>query len=107
MRDAAGAPGRQQAVVDSADARRDVLPAVISSEFDAPSRVALYLFEEHVVVIENFNDEPIDATLTMQTSVRPKVALTIPAGNVALSAGPGSAKIKLPPRSLVALRFGR
>lgn len=76
-------------------------------EFDAPTRVALYLFGDDLVVIENFNDTEIETVLTIESRAKPTVALTIPAKTVSISAEPGSAKVQLPGRSLVALRFAR
>jgi len=74
-------------------------------QFDAPTRVALYLFGDDMAIIENFNDREIEAVLKMESRAQPSVVLTIPAGEVSLSAEPGSAKLRIPPRSLVSLRF--
>ena len=39
---------------------RKLLLTPLGVEFDAPSRVALYLFGDQTVVIENFNDKPVE-----------------------------------------------
>ncbi|UCD28420.1 MAG: hypothetical protein JSV03_15265 [Planctomycetota bacterium] len=57
--------------------------------------------------IENFNNLSIHAKLVTKILARPKVALTIPTGEVTISAKLGSAIVKPPPRSLVVLRFDR
>jgi hypothetical protein len=31
--------------------------------FDAPAKVGLYLMGDDIMVIENFNDEPVDVTI--------------------------------------------
>ncbi len=45
------------------DAIRQLLLRPFSRRFEAPNRVALYLFEDGNYVIENFNDEPVTVKL--------------------------------------------
>lgn len=75
--------------------------------FDAPTRVALYLFDENLFVVENFNDAAADVTLKLKTEKRLSVALTIPAHSLELTGGTGTAEMRIPARSLVVLRCAR
>ena len=76
-------------------------------EFEAPSRVSLYLFGEDLVAIENFNDDSVTATLKTNNSLQPNMALVIPQGDVPFTATPGAAKVEIPPRSLTVFEFVR
>ena len=77
-------------------------------EFEAPTRVSLYLYGEGTAVVENFNDQPVDARLAVRPAAAPpQSVLAIPAGPAARPAGPGAVYLQLPPRSLVVVRFGR
>jgi hypothetical protein len=49
------------------NALRAPLLAPFSRRFEAPNRVALYLFEDGSWVVENFNDEPVTVTLDGQS----------------------------------------
>jgi hypothetical protein len=57
---------------------RDKLLAPFGLRFDAPNKVALYLIDDHGVVIENFNDDPVTASLTFPGTVALKTALVLP-----------------------------
>jgi hypothetical protein len=92
---------------DRLRAIRERMLKPLGVQFDAPTRVALYLFGDDVVVIENFNDREIEAAVNMKSQARPSVALSIPTSDVSLSAELGSAGVRLPARSLVAIRFDR
>jgi hypothetical protein len=48
------------------DALRAPLLDPLSRRFEAPNRVALYLFSDRSWVVENFNDEPVTITLDGQ-----------------------------------------
>lgn len=76
----------------------------IGVEFDAPTRVALYLFGDDIVGVENFNDMPVEAVLKLQSVSNVSSALTIPPGRVTVSDSSSGVTLKLQPRSLVVLR---
>ncbi len=46
--------------------------------FDAPNKTALYLFGDDLLVVENFNDEAIQATLTIKNLTQAKKVLVVP-----------------------------
>lgn len=87
------------------DGLRAALLAPWGVEFKAPSRVALYLLGEKLAVVENFNDEPVEATLAIRGAAPSEVILSIPArepGDVPAA----SPTLRIPKRSLVVVRFG-
>ena len=85
---------------------RDKLLAPFGIRFDAPNKVALYLFGDDCLVVENFNDEPISATLEFTQSVKPTKALVLPVdGQADLSCTAGRIEFtKITPRTVVVLR---
>ncbi|MBI5010992.1 MAG: hypothetical protein HZB98_15360, partial [Bacteroidia bacterium] len=44
---------------------RDKRMAPLGMKFDAPNKVSIYLLGENTLILENFNDNPVDATLEM------------------------------------------
>jgi len=86
---------------------RDNLLAPFGIQFDAPNKVALYLIGDDLVVIENFNDETITASLEFDKSVQAKKALVLPKqGNVEFSSTAGKIEFKaITPRTLVVLTY--
>jgi hypothetical protein len=72
--------------------------------FDAPNKVALYLFGDDLIVVENFNDEAVSANLQLSHLVKPERRLVIPAdGQAGLSHVDNTIHIEaLSPRTLVA-----
>jgi hypothetical protein len=86
---------------------RDKLLAPLGIRFDAPNRVALYLFGDHQLAIENFNDEPITATLELSPSARPSQALILPVdGTAEFTSGSGSIEFtKITPRTLAVVEY--
>jgi len=74
-------------------------------EFEAPTRVALYLFGENLVAIENFNDDEIEATVTMESGRKRDVILVIPAQTVQTKDTSGSNNLSIPARTLVVLEL--
>jgi hypothetical protein len=55
------------------DALRGPLLEPLSRRFEAPNRVALYLFSDRSWVIENFNDDPVTVTLdSRQYRIEPR-----------------------------------
>ena len=86
---------------------RDKLLAPMGLKFDAPNEVELYLFGADYFVVENFNDEAVDVTLDFPRVLKVKKALTLPedATNVGLSQSGNSVKIRISPRTLVAVEY--
>ncbi|MBK9391279.1 MAG: hypothetical protein IPN68_14190 [Bacteroidetes bacterium] len=86
---------------------RDKLMAPLGIKFDAPNKVSIYLMGDNTLILENFNDNPVDVTLEMAkvSSLTPK--LTIPVqGKVFVSKSNNIFSIKeLSPRTLVAFEF--
>jgi hypothetical protein len=62
---------------DLFEIRKDLL-APFGISFDAPSRVALYLYDDNLVVIENFRDEDVAVTFESEKPFRAKVKLVLP-----------------------------
>ncbi len=71
--------------------------------FDAPAKVALYLIGDSIV-IENFNDEEIDARFRMPglKSAEGLVALPVD-GRVAMKLEDGELIVSMSPRSMIAI----
>ncbi len=86
---------------------RDKLLAPLGIRFDAPSKVALYLIGDDCVVIENFNDEPITATLEFAQPVNATKSLVLPIdGQADFSCTAGRIEFtKIAPRTLVVLTY--
>ena len=86
---------------------RDKLLWPLGIKFDAPNKVALYLIGEDYLIVENFNDKPIDATLTFSTSVRTRKTLVLPIdGDVKISASRGGLHMsEITPRTLVVVEY--
>jgi len=93
---------------------REKLLAPFGIRFDAPNKVALYLIGENCVIIENFNDEPVEASLEFTRPVSPKdsfrrarKALVLPVdGGVDFSCSEAILNFtKITPRTLVAIEY--
>jgi hypothetical protein len=86
---------------------RDKLLAPLGLGFDAPNKVALYLFGDRCVVVENFNDEVITASLEFAQPIRAEKALVLPVeGQAEFSAASGKIEFtKITPRTLVVLSY--
>jgi hypothetical protein len=83
---------------------RDKMLEPFGLRFDAPNKVALYLIGEYCIV-ENFNDEPVTATLEFARPHTARQVLSLPANaKVQLTATAGKVEFQaLPARTLVAL----
>ncbi len=86
---------------------RDKLLAPFGMKFDAPNKVALYLIGDRLAVVENFNDEPIEAALEFSRSVAARKALVLPLdGDAELAADGKKVNLKkITPRTLVAIEY--
>ncbi|MEJ2703568.1 MAG: hypothetical protein P8Z79_14110 [Sedimentisphaerales bacterium] len=86
---------------------RDKLLSPLGLKFDAPNKVALYLIGEHSLIVENFNDESIDATIEFSKPLRAQKTLVLPNdGNVNFSTAERTLSFtNLSPRTLVAIEY--
>jgi len=87
------------------DPLRKLMLAPFGIEFSAPSRVALYLYAGDLVVIENFNDTPVQVTFTKKSAHTYSPISLKPMDEGATSRTRGSTLFAtIPPRTLLAIR---
>jgi hypothetical protein len=85
---------------------RDKLLAPFGIKFDAPNKVALYLIGDDCLIVENFNDEPVDVSIELADFVKVQSSLVLPAdANVDISCNNGKLKLKIAPRTLIAVEY--
>jgi len=86
---------------------RDKLMAHLGLQFDAPNKVAFYLFGNNNLIIENFNDEPADVTIRFNQISDIKMILTLPVNaNAEMARDMNKISIhQLAPRTLVAFEY--
>jgi len=86
---------------------REKLLAPFGIRFDAPNKVALYLLGADTVIIENFNDQAVTASLKFTKPVKPQKALVLPGdGEVEFSNSGGKIVFRtIGRRMLVALTY--
>ena len=86
---------------------RDKLLAPLGIRFDAPNKVALYLIGDHCVAVENFNDEPVTASLEFAQPIKATKSLVLPTdGRAEFSYTGGKlAFATVTPRTLVVLTY--
>jgi hypothetical protein len=86
---------------------RDKLLAPFGITFDAPNKVALYLIGEDRLIVENFNDEPVDAVLRFSKPFKAIRELILPIdGDVKISRSLGRLILsKITPRTLVVIEY--
>ena len=99
-------PGVQSLPAAGLDALRDRAMAGIGS-FHAPHGVALFLFGDDVAVVESFLNEPVECALSLEGWRGFAEALRIPSDGAYAVSGGATARIKLPARSLLALKRTR
>ena len=90
------------------DPIRNKLLNPLGIKFDAPNKVALYLIGDDCLIVENFNDEPIDTTLTFSKPVQTQKKLVLPNdGDVKISTRRGVRLdlMKMTPRTLVVIKY--
>jgi hypothetical protein len=85
---------------------RDKLLAPFGLKFDAPNKVALYVIGDDCLIVENFNDEPVDAAIEFPKEVKAKEHLILPPkGQVQLFCDGKKVEFgKITPRTLIAIR---
>jgi hypothetical protein len=86
---------------------RNKLLASFGMTFDAPNKVALYLIDAHCLIVENFNDESIDATLEFSKPVKARETLVLPGEGVVSLSNTGRKLVlkEMTPRTLVAIEY--
>jgi len=92
---------------DELNSIRNKLLSPFGIRFDAPNKVALYLIGDNCLIVENFNDEPVDVSLEFSKVVKARKALVLPMDGIAEFSCAG-AKLdftKITPRTLVAVEY--
>jgi len=86
---------------------RDKLLAPFGLKMDAPNKVALYLMGDDCLIVENFNDEPVDVTIRLSRAVGAQKSLVLPPeGRVDFSCRGGELTFAgITPRTLVAIEY--
>ncbi len=85
---------------------RNKLLKPFNISFDAPNKVALYIIGDDHLVIENFNDESIDAKLTMDGLKNTESLIELPIdANIELKRKGQTIEISMSPRSLVTIKI--
>ena len=87
---------------------RQKLLAPLGIRFDAPGRVALYLFGDHCIAIENFNSEKVSATLGLGGSYgafRRTLVLPVNGSAAVLTTDLGTFEVMISPRTLVVFEY--
>jgi hypothetical protein len=76
-------------------------------KFEAPNKVALYLFGDNHYVVENFNDVAVDVTLELPKVSKAHKILTLPEdGTAEITRNNNVLTIKnLSPRTLVTVEY--
>jgi hypothetical protein len=92
---------------DELNSIRNKLLVPFGIRFDAPNKVALYLIGDNCLIVENFNDEPVDASLEFSSPVKARKTLILPVGgNVEISCtGTKVDFVKITPRTLAAVEY--
>jgi hypothetical protein len=86
---------------------RDKLLAPFGIRFDAPNKVALYLIGDTYLMVENFNDEPVNVSLEFSNVIKARKILVLPVeGDVEISYAERKLDLtKITPRTLVAVEY--
>lgn len=90
---------------DRVNAIRQAMLQPFGLQFDAPTRVALYLFGEDMAVIENFNEEAVNVTLQSKTGGKPALIMSIPKQEGSSMTLSETGSMEIPARSLVVLKI--
>jgi len=81
--------------------------APLGMKLEAPNKVSLYLMGDNILILENFNDNPVDVNLEMTKVSELKPKIIIPAlGKATVSKSNNTFIIKeLSSRTLVAFEY--
>jgi hypothetical protein len=87
---------------------RNMMLKPFGIEFDAPSKVSLYLIGDKHVVIENFNDENVDVQLCMTDLIDAKSLIKLPIdADINVKVEGNAINAYMSPRSMVALQISK
>ena len=86
---------------------RDMLMAPLGMKLDAPNKVSIYLMGDNTLILENFNDNPVDVTLELKKLTSVTAKLTIPSDGASRVVKTGNViDVKgLTPRTLVVYEY--
>ncbi len=88
------------------NAIRDKMLEPIGVKFDALAKVGLYLMGDDIMVIQNFNNEPVDVTMGTSFSMKAQVKLVLPQEeSVRHELTSDKLVLNIPPRTLVAINY--
>jgi hypothetical protein len=90
---------------DRLQAIRQAMLQPFGLQFDAPARVALYLFGDDLAVVENFNDETVKVTFQSKTGGKFTPMIIIPKQEGSSMALQETGGMEIPARSLVVLKI--
>ena len=100
-------PGLLKLSREELNAIRDKLLEPLGIKFDAPGKVGLYLMGDDIMVIENFNNEPVDVTIGTSFSMKAQVKLVLPQEeSIRYDVTGNKLVFNMPPRTLVAINIG-
>ena len=89
------------------NAIRDKMLKPLGIKFDAPAKVGLYLIGDDIMVIENFNNDPVDVAIGVSFSMEAQVKLVLPQEeNVGYEVIGNKLALNIPPRTLVVVEYG-
>ncbi len=84
---------------------RDRMTEPLGVRIEARTRVSVYLFQEHLLAAENFNDAPAEVRIHRPGISQAAVQLSIPQGTGKLAASPEGFTLSLAPRSLAVVHW--
>ena len=89
------------------DSIRNKMLAPLGVTFDAPALVGFYLFGDHLLAVENFNNNPVDVKIGMRFPGTVSLKLSLPIDSVSVyDARPDELDIKkLPSRTLSVFQY--
>ena len=84
-----------------------MLMAPLGMKLDAPNKVSIYLMGDNTLILENFNDNPVDVTLELKKLTSVTAKLTIPSDGASRVVKTGNViDVKgLTPRTLVVYEY--
>jgi hypothetical protein len=99
-------PGLLKLSREELNAIRDKMLEPTGIKFDAPAKVGFYMMGDDIMVVENFNNEPVDVTIGTSFSVKAQVKLVLPQEeSVRHQFTNNKLVFNIPPRTLVAIKY--
>lgn len=84
---------------------RDCMTVPFGIRIRCPTRVAVYLFEGKITVVESFNDHPAEIDLTAAGMKAARLELSIPPQSAEIAVRSGGIRLLLAPRSLAVVNW--